>query len=191
MTGAPEGEAPAGSRWVSVVVEAEEDAMGDPAEEGDLSSVVRESPLDYSTTELRFLNVPVPPDATVSPSAHPSVRHRTRWHCCRGVTQTGAASGAASAAAASVGGVAPGGWRTASRWTGPRTHRTPPPGRRGRHQAYGDQTLHSFAAGVHQSFPRRGTLFKKSRGRVHGLCAYIQPERLTKLTANTDLPDDR
>lgn len=150
-------EDPVEARWDAVVVEAEA-AAGDPAwEQRGLSSAEPEYRLVYSRTEHQHccLNVLGPLNATVTLNTH----HHTIQHCCRAVAQTGAVSGAAFVAAASAGGAAPAGWRTASRWTGPRSCRTPWPVRRGRDPvAYEAQALHSFATEVHHNFPRRGTL---------------------------------
>lgn len=107
--GALEEEEPAGAHWVAV--EAEE-AVGDPAEEQrGLSSADQEFHLVYSMIELqhRCPKDLILPDTTMSQKAHPCVHRHTRWHCYRGLTQTGAVSGAASVAAASAGGVAPAG----------------------------------------------------------------------------------
>lgn len=188
LTGSLAGEEPVGDRWAAVAVEGEE-AVGDPPEEqGDLWAAEQESPLSYSTTEVQpCLHTPLLLSATMTLNIHLSVHHRMNYRYLRGVTPTGAVSGAASAAAASAGGAAPAGWRTSSRWTRPRSRRTPVSFRCGRHQvAYGAR---SFETGVPHSFPRRDTWLKsrilliiltvvqEKEWRVHGLCARIQPGR--------------
>lgn len=77
LTGALEGEDPAGARWL---VAEEEEAVCEPAEgqRGLLWADEEFRLVDY-TTELqtRCLNVLLLPGATMSPSNHLSVQHRT------------------------------------------------------------------------------------------------------------------
>lgn len=132
-----------GDRWVAEVAE---EAVAGPAEDP--------ARLVYSTGVLQYhrLTAPVIPNATKAPDIHQSVQDHKNWHGYRGVTQSAAVSGASSATAASVGGVVPADWRTASRLA-------PKSVRCGHHQAaYGAQSLHSSV----QNLPRTGT-FLKSR----------------------------
>lgn len=185
MSGVLEGEEAAEDRWAAVAVGGEE-AVGVPPEvQGDLCSAEQVSRPAYSTAAVQHRRL----DAKMVLNIRPGVHHRTHYHCCRAVTQTGAVSGAASAAAASAGGVALGGWRTWSRRRrGHRSRRNPLSVLRGRRQvASGAQALQSFVTGVPHSLPRRETLLKsrisnlilivtlKRRGGARGLCVHIQP----------------
>lgn len=102
-----------------------------------------------------------PPSATTVRDTPRGVRSRTGTRYSRGAKRTAAVSGAASAAAASAGDAAPADWRRASRRRGPRSRRTPQPGRHGwRPEAFGVPAPRSSGAEAPQSFPRRGTSLK-------------------------------
>lgn len=176
MTGALEVEGPVGGCWGGPAVEGAEAVRDQDERQVALWAAGWASRLSDSTTEPRHhcQDVLVLLNATSTQDTRPIVRHRTRWHYCRGVTRTAAVSDAASAAAASAVCAAPGDWRTSSRRTRLRSRRTPVPGRRGHLQAAGgdqlQESLQSFGTGVPHNCPRMDTLFKKLGG-DHGLCA--------------------
>lgn len=117
LPGALEAEEPAEPRW-GQLEEVVEEVAGCPVEvEVDPYSPDQASRFPRSTTEAQCLTLSgIHLNATMTLNDP----HRRNYYRSRGVKPTGAVSGAASGAAASVGGVVPEGWRTSSRWPGPR-----------------------------------------------------------------------